>query len=271
MISMVTCIYNRAQLLENTLISIYKQQHKNDWEIVIIDDGSTDDVKSVFKNYRKKMPLRMFRTKRNKYLNVAYPANCGVKQAKGEFILYASPEVLHVGNTFDTIHDTLKKYDSIVYATAYNATAKDNYWISTNHSWYDNIRLLDKFRQRPELIGPNNRRNGRPMYFLGGWRKDTYLRIGGMNEAFRYVGYEDNEFIFRLQYHKIPFINLFKYPIYGIHQYHKRQYLNEKNQYYLKQSRNLCRQLKKKIDNHEATIAHVGTEWGKLPQNSEIL
>ena len=67
MISMVTCAYNRAALLERTLHSITCQSHKYDWEIIIMDDGSTDQILDVFGQYKSKLPLRMFDTQREGY------------------------------------------------------------------------------------------------------------------------------------------------------------------------------------------------------------
>lgn len=114
---MVTCVYNRADLLERTLYFMQKQTHKYEWEIIIIDDGSGDNIKSVFDEYKRKLPIRMFSTNRDWYCNVAYAANCGVKIAKGEYILYSSPEVIHYGNTFDTLHEILEAGDYLVAST----------------------------------------------------------------------------------------------------------------------------------------------------------
>ena len=46
MISIVTATYNRANTLQRTIDSVLKQTLQ-DWELIIVDDGSTDDTHSV--------------------------------------------------------------------------------------------------------------------------------------------------------------------------------------------------------------------------------
>ena len=50
MVSIIMPIYNRAHLIIETLNSIKKQTYQN-WECLIIDDGSTDNTSEVVINY----------------------------------------------------------------------------------------------------------------------------------------------------------------------------------------------------------------------------
>ena len=47
-ISIIIPIYNRATLISETLYSIVNQTHTN-WECLIVDDGSTDNLRDVIK------------------------------------------------------------------------------------------------------------------------------------------------------------------------------------------------------------------------------
>lgn len=269
MISMITCVYNRADLLERTLYFMQKQTHKYEWEIIIIDDGSKDDIKSVFYEYKNKLPIRMFKTKRDWYSNAAYAANCGVKLAKGEYILYASPEVIHHGNTFDSMHEILESGDYLVAATVYDLEKKDNDKINKRKDF----DLYAKFSKRMQLIGPDRDRE-RPLYFLGGWRKQTYLEVGGMEERFAFPGFEDNEFITRMKMYGVkPYYAFDDSKMCGFHQWHYRWYLKEKAeiQKQYRASRKLCVAIEKELITGGFRPANQNVKWGELPPGREVL
>ena len=49
-ISIIMPVYNKEKYLKNTIDSILKQEYKN-FELIIVDDGSTDSTKDVIKGY----------------------------------------------------------------------------------------------------------------------------------------------------------------------------------------------------------------------------
>ncbi len=51
-VSIIMATYNRAHLIEESLISIQNQTFEN-WECIIIDDGSTDETSEVIKTFLK--------------------------------------------------------------------------------------------------------------------------------------------------------------------------------------------------------------------------
>ena len=52
-ISIIIPTYNRAELLKETLDSVMKQTYEQ-WECIIVDDGSSDNTKQVVENYTTK-------------------------------------------------------------------------------------------------------------------------------------------------------------------------------------------------------------------------
>ncbi len=50
MISIIIPTYNRADLIERAITSVVSQTYTN-WELLIIDDGSTDNTKSIIEKY----------------------------------------------------------------------------------------------------------------------------------------------------------------------------------------------------------------------------
>jgi glycosyltransferase involved in cell wall biosynthesis len=84
LVSVIIPVYNRKDLLPRTLKSIVNQTYKH-LEILVIDDGSSEDIKSVADSFNDPR-IRYFRHNRNK--GVAAARNTGLKEAKGDFIAF---------------------------------------------------------------------------------------------------------------------------------------------------------------------------------------
>jgi len=81
--SIIIPTYNRAKLLEVAIQSVIDQTFK-DWELVIIDDGSTDKTKDFLRSIKEKRVLSFFQ--KNKERSAA--RNVGIKKAIGRYICF---------------------------------------------------------------------------------------------------------------------------------------------------------------------------------------
>jgi len=96
MISIIIPVYNQAEKLIKTLASINEQSYK-DYEVIIVNDGSTDNVETICAGYLKKLETT------NHYLflnqtNHGAPAarNRGFKESKGDYLLFCDADaILH--------------------------------------------------------------------------------------------------------------------------------------------------------------------------------
>ena len=85
-VSVIIPIYNRADLLPRAMSSVLNQTFQ-DFELIIVDDGSTDNTKQVVEEFQKK-------DKRIKYIwqensgGPAKPRNIGIKDSQGEYIAF---------------------------------------------------------------------------------------------------------------------------------------------------------------------------------------
>lgn len=84
MISVIIPCYNAQHTIEHTLESLRKQTYQ-DFEVVIINDGSKDGTLEVVEKYRHCHPINInIINQDNSGVSVA--RNSGIKEAKGEFI-----------------------------------------------------------------------------------------------------------------------------------------------------------------------------------------
>jgi len=87
LVSIVIPTYNSKDYLIEAINSCLKQTYKK-IEILICDDGSTDETKSLIKTFLKKYPrkIRYFKLKHSG--SPAIPRNIGMKAANGEYIAF---------------------------------------------------------------------------------------------------------------------------------------------------------------------------------------
>ena len=83
---MIMPTYNRARYLADSISSVLNQSYAN-FELLIIDDGSTDKTKNVVKYFTNKDPrVRYFACEH--FGRPAIPRNFGLKQARGEYLTF---------------------------------------------------------------------------------------------------------------------------------------------------------------------------------------
>lgn len=83
-ISVVVPTYNRADFIVDAIKSVMGQKTKDKYEIIVIDDGSTDDTKQVLRPYIRK--IRYYKIEHSGLPAVA--RNYGISKAKGELIAF---------------------------------------------------------------------------------------------------------------------------------------------------------------------------------------
>lgn len=87
LVTIVTPCYNAEKTISETIESVLSQTYKN-WEMLIIDDGSTDNSQTLVNNY-------ILKDNRIKYLQTTHPTgspseprNIGIENARGEYIAF---------------------------------------------------------------------------------------------------------------------------------------------------------------------------------------
>lgn len=102
--SVIMCTYQRAHLLDRALSSLL-QQTERDWEVLIIDDGSTDDTELVVQKYIDEDPR--FRYFRLPHSGVASSRNHGVTQSRGLFVTFLDSDDEYLPDHLSSRHSML--------------------------------------------------------------------------------------------------------------------------------------------------------------------
>jgi len=105
MISIIIPVYNQVKKLEQCLASIARQDYTN-FEIIIVDDGSTDDLGIIYEKYKNIFGLKLeIINEENKGANAA--RNAGYKKAKGEFFLFCDADIVLEPEMLKIMHNML--------------------------------------------------------------------------------------------------------------------------------------------------------------------
>lgn len=121
MISIIIPVYNQAEKLIKTLASLERQSY-TDYEVIIVNDGSTDNVEKIFADYSKKITATNSYTFLNQE-NRGAPAarNRGFQASKGEYLFFCDADAVLKPEALEIMisHLSLSAESSYVYPDFY--------------------------------------------------------------------------------------------------------------------------------------------------------
>ncbi|MCF6158759.1 MAG: glycosyltransferase [wastewater metagenome] len=87
LISIIMGFLNAGKFIRESIESVFAQTYHN-WELLLIDDGSTDTSTKIARQYAKQNPAKVYYLEHNAHQNrgVCASRNLGIRNAKGEFI-----------------------------------------------------------------------------------------------------------------------------------------------------------------------------------------
>ena len=95
MITLIICTYNREKYIDPLLESIAKNDYPTtDYEILLVDNNCTDNTRGVCEQFVAAHPDVMFRYVMEKEQGLSAARNKGIKEAKGDIIIYVDDDAL---------------------------------------------------------------------------------------------------------------------------------------------------------------------------------
>ncbi|SIN81445.1 glycosyltransferase family 2 protein [Algoriphagus halophilus] len=144
LVSIIIPVYNRSDLISETLDSI-KAQTFTDWECVLVDDHSTDDSFKVLEEYSKADPrFRVYSRPNDRVKGGCACRNFGFEQSKGEFIQYFDSDDLMLQNMIKEKVELLsagKELDFVV--TKMGKFFKNGAFLAPEYSLHSNNFIQD--------------------------------------------------------------------------------------------------------------------------------
>ena len=132
MISIIIPTYNSELYIKEAIDSVINQTYK-DKEIIVIDDGSTDNTKKILQPYIKKNKIIYIKQKN---AGQAAARNTGIKKSKGEFLAFLDSDDIWLKNKLETQIKLFNKKTGLVHGGV---------------EWFSNNQRINLFR--PSLKG----------------------------------------------------------------------------------------------------------------------
>lgn len=107
-ISVLIPVYNGEKFIENCVYSVINQKFK-DIEIIIINDGSSDNTGYICRELEKKYHNITYLIQKN--LGVSAARNKGIQNAKGEYLLFLDSDDYLAENSLEKIYIKMKEND----------------------------------------------------------------------------------------------------------------------------------------------------------------
>lgn len=136
--SVIIPVYNVEKYLKQCLSSVFRQTF-TDYEVICIEDASTDRSMRILKDYAAEHPMRILINEKN--YGLSYARNRGLEAAEGEYILFLDSDDYISENLLEILAEELQKedYDFITFDSkifydrdvkhtlAYELTRKNRY------------------------------------------------------------------------------------------------------------------------------------------------
>lgn len=112
MVSVIIACYNGAKTIGVQLDALARQQWSGPWEIILADNGSTDDTLQIVGRYKEKLPnLRVVDASARR--GKPYALNVGAQVAKGERLLFCDADDEVGEGWLAAMGDALSDYDFV--------------------------------------------------------------------------------------------------------------------------------------------------------------
>jgi len=193
-ISVVIPCFNAKKHIGACLDSILKSKFPN-YEIIVIDDGSTDGGRKILKKYEKDLRVKVYSFTKNQ--GPAKARNLGVKKSQGEYIIFLDIDTQIKSGCLKEVVNAFKKNKNIGGAQLKLLKGKTNKLDSAGH-------FLSLIGFPYEIgVGENEKKYDRKKLIFGAKsagmvvRKDVFEKINGFDEDYFIYG-EDTDLSWRI-------------------------------------------------------------------------
>lgn len=110
-ISVIIPTYNRSSVIERAVQSVLNQSYQN-WVLMIVDDGSTDNTLEVLDKYLVDERIRVISTENQ---GVSAARNLGIREAKTDWICFLDSDDEWLGHKLEKQIDLIKEGNKVIH------------------------------------------------------------------------------------------------------------------------------------------------------------
>jgi glycosyltransferase involved in cell wall biosynthesis len=256
MFSVITPAYNAEKYIAQAIESVQAQGYEH-WEMIIVDDGSTDRTREVISNYVAKDPR--VKLVQNHHGGVSHARNTGVKLAKYEWIaLLDADDVFCPHKMKKQLEAAGKEPDIVLWGTfAYNV-GEEGKIFDVCEDGPRNREAFDRIRKRAGMV---SLKNSSALF-----RVSLFRQLGGFDS--QYDSTEDAELWNRMADHGTVLV--VPEPLI-LYRYHSQSLSVRKMRFQYECTRFILARNKKKQVGEELTLDEFLTSYRSRPWVSKLI
>ncbi|MFH0776710.1 MAG: glycosyltransferase family 2 protein [Patescibacteria group bacterium] len=191
-ISVIIPTFNRAEVLRR-MLNLLTIQTFTDFELVVVDDGSTDSTPRVLAEFKKKVdfPFQFFSQKNS---GQAVARNLALQKISGELVLFLGDDMLPKSNLLEVHHNFHQKFPQPNFACLGLVRWHPAIRVSRFMRWLERSGVQFKF----DDLQKNSETDFWRFYTANLSLKTAFLDAEKFSEKFSGWGFEDAELGFRL-------------------------------------------------------------------------
>lgn len=180
-VSVIIPSYNHGHFIGEAINSVIKQSFK-DWEIIVIDNNSSDSTQDVLSEYGD-IDLRILNIE-NKGI-IAASRNLGINHSKSEYIAFLDADDLWYPKKLETCIDFLSEdYDMVCHSEKWvrNNQEKEVHYGPENKATYDSLLFLGNCISTSSVV----------------LKREIFSSVVGFSEDSRFISAEDYDLWLRI-------------------------------------------------------------------------
>lgn len=194
--SIVIPVYNQLECTKNTVDSIYENSDV-DFELVIVDNNSAEDVKNYLKQLEKSKPnVKIIFNTENKGFPIA--VNQGLEITSGKYVVIANNDILVNKNWLNKF---IKSADANIQYGIVSGISNSVSGVQIDKN--ANYSTYEEMKNYAEMIEEKNKNQvwefPRVAFLCTLIKREVIDRIGGLDERFTPGNYEDDDYCLRAQ------------------------------------------------------------------------
>lgn len=184
LISVIMGIYNCAETLPEALDSIISQTYTN-WELILCDDGSSDQTYAVAEEYRKKYPEKIILLQNEKNCGLNITLNRCLEQAHGTYIARMDGDDLSLPKRFEKEIEILETHPEFAL-------------VSTDMYFFDETGIWGRTNKKKEPDPADMVLHTPHCHAPCLVRKEAYEAVGGYSVGKIYERVEDRDLWYKM-------------------------------------------------------------------------
>jgi glycosyltransferase involved in cell wall biosynthesis len=181
LISIIVPAFNAEKTIKSCIESILQQEFEEEFELIVVDDGSKDNTATIAKSFKEVKILQQ------KNSGPAVARNNGAKQARGEIIVFTDSDCIAAQDWLREMIAPFAEKKIVAVQGAYKTKQKS---------------LIARFEQTDIEYRYERMKRVKSLDWIGSYsaafRKKTFLDFGGFDESFPIASGEDPELSYRI-------------------------------------------------------------------------